>query len=102
MYVKIKRVYERPDKEDGKRILVCRIWPRGLTKARANVDLWLKDIAPSTGLRKWFSHNPDKWTEFKTRYRAEFKRNDEQLAFLKKEIKKGMVTLVHGAKDKEH
>ena len=102
MHIKIKRVYERPDKEDGTRILVDRLWPRGLTKAKASVDLWLKDIAPSTELRKWFGHDPDKWAEFKTRYRAELKENDEQVALLKGEIEKGAVTLVYGAKDEEH
>ena len=68
MDIKIKRVYEQPDKNDGMRILVDRLWPRGLTKEKAGVDLWLKDIAPSTELRKWFNHDPDKWDEFKKRY----------------------------------
>lgn len=102
MKIKIKRVYERPDKEDGVRILVDRLWPRGLTKAKASIDLWLKDVAPSTELRKWFGHDPDKWTEFKTRYRAELRENDEQVKLLKAEKAKGMVTLVYGAKDEEH
>lgn len=102
MNTKIKRVYERPDKEDGVRILVDRLWPRGLTKAKASVDLWLKDVAPSTELRKWFGHDPAKWTEFKTRYRAELRENDEQVKLLKAEIAKGKVTLVYGAKDEEH
>lgn len=102
MNTKIKRVYERPDKEDGVRILVDRLWPRGLTKAKASVDLWLKDVAPSTELRKWFGHDPAKWTEFKTRYRAELRENDEQVKLLKAEIAKGTVTLVYGAKDEEH
>lgn len=102
MEVKIKRVYEHPEKEDGTRILVDRLWPRGLTKAKAALDLWLKEIAPSTELRKWFGHDPDKWTEFKSRYRAELKKNDEPLTLLKKQIEKGAVTLVYGAKDEEH
>jgi uncharacterized protein YeaO (DUF488 family) len=102
MSTKIKRVYELPDKEDGVRILVDRLWPRGLTKAKASVDLWLKDVAPSTELRKWFGHDPAKWTEFKTRYRAELRENDEQVKLLKGEIAKGMVTLVYGARDEEH
>ena len=102
MHIKIKRVYEQPDKADGTRILVDRLWPRGLTKAKASVDLWLKAIAPSTELRKWFGHEPGKWAEFKTRYRAELKENDEQVAILKGEIEKGTVTLVYGAKDEEH
>jgi uncharacterized protein YeaO (DUF488 family) len=102
MHVKIKRVYEKPDKADGARILVDRLWPRGLTKAKARVHLWLKDIAPSAELRKWFGHDPDKWVEFKKRYHAELKKNGAQVALLKEEIKKGVVTLVYGAKDEEH
>ncbi len=102
MVVKIKRVYEAAAKEDGTRILVDRLWPRGLTKEKARVDLWLKEIAPSTELRKWFAHDPAKWTEFQTRYKAELKNNAEQLALLKKEIAKGPATLLYGAKDQQH
>ncbi len=102
MNIRIKRVYERPDTEDGTRILVDRLWPRGLTKAKASVDLWLKDIAPSTELRKWFGHDPAKWAEFKTRYHAELQANDEQVALLQAEIAKRTVTLVYGAKDEAH
>lgn len=102
MKIKIKRVYEKPDKEDGKRILVDRLWPRGLTKEKASVDLWLKEIAPSTELRKWFSHDPDKWKEFQKRYHKELKENKEQVSLLKEQMKKGTVTLVYGAKDEEH
>jgi len=102
MDIKIKRVYEQPDKNDGMRILVDRLWPRGLTKEKAGVDLWLKDIAPSTELRKWFNHDPDKWDEFKKRYLIELKENTEQVWLLKQELEKGVVTLVYGAKDKEH
>jgi uncharacterized protein YeaO (DUF488 family) len=99
---RIKRVYEPPDKHDGRRILVDRLWPRGLTKEKAGIDLWLKDIAPSTELRKWFGHNPDRWEEFKERYLAELKDNSEQIQLLKQELDKGSVTLVYGAKDEEH
>ena len=88
--------------EDGKRILVDRLWPRGLTKAKAKVDLWLKDIAPSTTLRRWFGHEPSKWKEFKIRYAAELKRNNDQLSILKREVRASKVTLVYGAKDEEH
>ena len=102
MKIRIKRVYERPDKHDGRRILVDRLWPRGLTKEKANVDLWLKDIAPSTELRKWFGHDPGRWEEFKKRYLAELKGNSEQIRLLKQELEKGVVTLVYGAKDEEH
>ena len=89
MSVKIKRVYEPTERTDGKRILVDRLWPRGLTKARANLDLWLKDVAPSTSLRKWFGHEPAKWPEFRRRYRAELKKNSEQINRLKREVKRG-------------
>ena len=99
---RIKRVYELPDKHDGRRILVDRLWPRGLTKEKASIDLWLKDIAPSTELRKWFGHNPDRWEEFKERYLDELKGNSEQIQLLKQELDKGIVTLVYGAKDEEH
>ena len=102
MHVRIKRVYEQPDKVDGTRILVDRLWPRGLSKEKARVDLWLKDVAPSTELRKWFGHDPDKWPEFQTRYRAELRSNEEQLLLLKQEAAKGTATLVYGARDEKH
>jgi uncharacterized protein YeaO (DUF488 family) len=102
MKIKIKRVYEKPDKDDGIRILVDRLWPRGLTKEKAGVDLWLKDIAPSTELRKWFGHDPEKWEEFRKRYHHELKWDEEQVSLLKDQMKKGMVTLVYGAKDEKH
>jgi uncharacterized protein YeaO (DUF488 family) len=79
MEINLKRVYENPTKEDGIRVLVDRLWPRGLTKQKAKIDLWLKDIAPSTGLRKWFGHDPEKWKEFRKRYRKELKKNKEQI-----------------------
>ncbi len=102
MKIRIKRVYEQPDEHDGRRILVDRLWPRGLTKEKASIDLWLKDIAPSTKLRKWFSHNTDRWEEFKERYLAELRENSEQIRILKQALNKGIVTLVYGAKDEEH
>lgn len=102
MNVKIKRVYEQPGSGDGVRILIDRLWPRGLTKERASIDLWLKDIAPSTKLRQWFDHDPAKWEEFKQQYRGELKENDGQVRLLKQEMRKGAVTLVYGAKDTEH
>jgi len=102
MKIKIKRVYEKPEKDDGKRILVDRLWPRGLTKEKACIDLWLKGIAPSTELRKWFGHDPAKWKEFRKRYSDELKKNEEQVSLLKDQIKNGTVTLVYGAKDEEH
>jgi uncharacterized protein YeaO (DUF488 family) len=99
MRVKIKRVYEEPAADDGFRILVDRLWPRGLTKTRAKVDLWLRDIAPSTELRKWFGHDSAKWEEFQRRYHEELQQNPEQLEVLLNEIKKRPVTLLYGAKD---
>ncbi|HZY72820.1 MAG TPA: DUF488 domain-containing protein [Edaphobacter sp.] len=102
MKTPIKRVYDQPDKDDGSRVLVDRIWPRGLTKEKARVDLWLKEIAPSTELRKWFNHDPARWDEFRTRYNAELKKNSQQVALLKKKIAEGKVTLVYSAKDEQH
>ncbi len=102
MKIKIKRVYEKPEKEDSIRILVDRLWPRGLTKEKASIDLWLKDIAPSTELRKWFGHDPEKWKEFRKRYLHELKENEEQVSLLKDQMKNGMVTLVYGANDVWH
>ena len=102
MNITIKRVYETPSKEDGKRILIDRLWPRGLTKEKVQIDLWLKEIAPSTELRKWFGHDPSKWTEFKKRYITEIKKNTAVVAQLEEQLKKGKVTLVYGAKDEQH
>jgi uncharacterized protein YeaO (DUF488 family) len=102
MNIKIKRVYEQPDKQDGERILVDRLWPRGLTKEKAAVDLWLKEIAPSTELRKWFGHDPDKWKSFRGRYETEIRHNDDLVKVLKGKAKRRTVTLVYGARDEEH
>ena len=102
MSIKIKRVYEQPDREDGERILVDRLWPRGLTKEKAAVDLWLKEIAPSTELRKWFGHDPEKWKSFRGRYETEIRHNDDLVKVLKDKAKRGTVTLVYGARDQKH
>lgn len=102
MSVKLKRVYEEPLESDGTRILVDRLWPRGLTKEKAKVDFWLKEIAPSTELRKWFNHEPIKWPEFKKRYKAEIINNTDALSVLKKHLSNGKATIVYGAKDEEH
>ncbi len=102
MNIKIKRVYEKPDPKDGFRILVDRLWPRGLTKEKAAADLWLKDIAPSTELRKWFNHDAEKWKEFQKKYQQELKENKEAVSVLKEHLKQGPVTLLYGAKDEEH
>lgn len=99
----LKRIYEPYDKEDGYRILVDRLWPRGVSKEKAHLDLWLKEIAPSTELRKWFGHKTEKWEEFKKRYIEELKLNEEAVIQIKKILlKHRKVTLLFGAKDKEH
>jgi uncharacterized protein YeaO (DUF488 family) len=101
--IEIKRVYEKPAKADGWRVLVDRLWPRGMKKETARVDVWMKDVAPSTALRKWFGHEPEKWSEFRKRYRRELERKTELLAELKKMAKEhGTLTLLYGAKDEEH
>ena len=102
MELKLKRVYEAPSAEDGTRILVDRLWPRGLTKEKAQVDLWFKEVAPSSDLRRWFAHDPAKWPEFKARYKAELKNNAAQLALLKQAIARGTSTLLYGARNMEH
>jgi len=99
---KTKRAYDKPDKKDGFRVLVERLWPRGVTKQKAALDLWLKDVAPSPELRKWFSHDPEKWDEFRKRYRAELRKNKEALGLLEQKGEEGPVTLVYGSKDQEH
>lgn len=101
MAISIKRVYKPAIKSDGKRVLVDRLWPRGLTKVEAKVDVWLKEVAPSTELRKWFGHDPAKWTDFQKKYKAELKGNPA-LAELKVVAKGGAVTLVFAAKDEDH
>ncbi|HWK87116.1 MAG TPA: DUF488 domain-containing protein [Xanthobacteraceae bacterium] len=98
----IKRVYEKPAKGDGVRILVDRLWPRGVSKQKAAVDLWLKDIAPSADLRKWFGHDPERWTEFRRRYRAELKANKDAVKALRAELKVPRVTLLYAAHDADH
>lgn len=102
MPIHLKRVYEEKADDDGYRILVDRLWPRGLSKAKAGVDLWLKDIAPSTELRQWFDHDPAKWAEFQRRYRDELAGNAAVVATLRAHIKAGPVTLLYGARDTEH
>jgi uncharacterized protein YeaO (DUF488 family) len=100
--VQIKRVYEAASPADGTRVLVDRIWPRGLSKAHADVKLWLKDIAPSTDLRKWFGHDPELWPEFRTRYSAELANSDEAMTQLLDVVKHGHTTLVYAAHDDLH
>src|SRR3954468_23914569 len=100
--IRLKRAYEPPSKSDGQRILVERLWPRGLTKARAAIDQWLKDVAPSPELRKWFAHDPAKWKQFQQRYWKELKASDEAVNVLRTKSRKGTVTLVYAARDEEH
>ena len=102
MKIAIKRVYAKPVPSDGFRILVDRLWPRGLSKERATVDLWLKDIAPSTELRQWFQHDPAKWAEFQKRYKLELKSRGSELDVIKEKVLQGPVTLLYGAKDEAH
>lgn len=100
--IQMKRVYEEYSKEDGFRVLVDRLWPRGLTKERAHVDLWLKEIAPSQALRKWFGHEIEKWQQFLKRYREELTKNPGPLAELTKlQREHKMLTLLYGAKNEE-
>jgi uncharacterized protein YeaO (DUF488 family) len=100
--IALKRVYEAPSSADGMRILVDRLWPRGLAKKDAAVDLWCKEVAPSDGLRKWFGHDPERWAEFRRRYREELREQPEALRELKAAMRGRSVTLLFGAKDEEH
>jgi uncharacterized protein YeaO (DUF488 family) len=98
----IKRVYEPASPHDGRRILVDRLWPRGLSKKDLGDALWLKDVAPSAELRKWFGHKPERWTEFRKRYFAELRKNDGAVDVLRAQIKRGRTTLLYSAHDTEH
>jgi uncharacterized protein YeaO (DUF488 family) len=102
MSIGLKRAYDPPEKSDGYRVLVDRIWPRGVTKDDLEVDAWLKDLAPSTDLRKWFGHDPKKWDEFKRRYARELEPQAAALKQLVERARAGRVTLVFGAKDTLH
>jgi uncharacterized protein YeaO (DUF488 family) len=102
MALKVKRAYDAPENADGFRVLVDRIWPRGLTKTSARIDLWLKDIAPSAALRKWFGHDPTKWPEFRKRYFRELDEKPEAIAELENLLSKRRVTFVFSARDNEH
>ncbi len=100
--MRIKRIYEKVDKDDGIRVLVDRLWPRGITKVKAKIDYWMKDIAPSDGLRKWFNHKEERWQEFKIRYFEELKDKKYGLNQLNKLGKAKTITLLYGAKDTEN
>jgi uncharacterized protein YeaO (DUF488 family) len=100
--IQLKRAYEPPAAVDGLRILVERLWPRGLTRQKARIDLWLKDLAPSAELRKWFGHDPARWQEFRKRYWAELKTRGDLLTLLRWRADEGPVTFVYAAADVEH
>lgn len=100
--LKLKRAYDPPSAADGKRILIDRLWPRGLKKADAAIDEWMKDVAPTTGLRKWFGHDPARWPEFRRRYLKELDQHSEQLNRLRALAQQGTVTLVYAAHDEAH
>jgi len=100
--LRVKRIYDPVSPSDGRRILIDRFWPRGIKKADAAIDEWLKDIAPSADLRKWFAHDPVKWHEFEKRYRAELKGKADLVERLRKEAEKKTVTLLFSARDAEH
>jgi uncharacterized protein YeaO (DUF488 family) len=100
--LKIKRIYEGATSDDGKRILVDRLWPRGIKKSEVKIDEWLKEIAPSSELRKWFAHDPSKWQLFQKKYAHELEGQTDLVHWLRKESEKDTVTLVYSAKDSEH
>jgi len=101
--IKIKRAYEPSSEDDGFRILVDKLWPRGISKEKAHLNLWMKEIAPSTELRKWFSHDPEKWKEFQNKYKQELKEKKDSIAKIKDiEKENSAVTLVYSTKDKNH
>ena len=100
--VKLKRAYEQPESEDGVRLLVDRLWPRGVKKEDGAIDKWMKELAPSTELRKWFGHDPDRWEEFRERYAKEVNEHPDQLKQLRALARKGAITLVYSAHDEEH
>ena len=100
--IAIKRAYESPGDDDGRRVLVDRLWPRGVAKHDARLTLWLKEVAPSSTLRRWFGHDPARWAEFVRRYRAELERNGEAVARLRGMAAAGKLTLIYGARDPVH
>jgi uncharacterized protein YeaO (DUF488 family) len=100
--IRLKRVYDQPAEADGARVLVERLWPRGISKERASLDAWLKDLAPSSELRKWFRHDPAKWAEFRQFYRAELRANPEGVKQLRALLRQGRVTFVYAASDPAH
>ena len=100
--IQLKRAYEAPEASDGKRILVERLWPRGVSKSEAAIDCWMKEIAPSTELRKWYNHELDRWGDFQEKYKAELTQNLDAVSQLEQLCKHGKVTFVYAAKDEQH
>jgi len=100
--VRLKRAYEAPASVDGTRVLVDRLWPRGVKKENAGIDEWMKEIAPSTELRKWFAHDPERWPEFRRRYRTEIRTHSGELRHLRELARKGNLTLIYAARDEAH
>ncbi|MEQ1792638.1 MAG: DUF488 family protein [Nitrospira sp.] len=99
--IAIKRIYEPVDEGDGYRILVDRLWPRGISKAAAHIDLWLRDLGPSTELRRWFDHDPARWTEFSVRYRTELQEQEALIEIIRQRAQAGPVMLLYAARDEE-
>lgn len=102
MKIQVKRIYEKKSPQDGVRVLVDRVWPRGVKKEAAGIALWHKEIAPSASLRKWFGHDPSRWTEFKKKYRQELESNEDEVERLKKVMGNDCATLLYGARDEAH
>ncbi len=102
MSIRLKRVYAAPGPHDGFRILVDRLWPRGVSRRAAHMDLWLKEVAPSTSLRQWFGHDPAKWADFRDRYYSELDSNPGAVEQLNEQVRRGVVTLVYAARDTEY
>jgi uncharacterized protein YeaO (DUF488 family) len=100
--IRLKRAYERPSSDDGIRVLVDRLWPRGMRKEDAAIDHWLKELAPSTELRRWFAHDPERWEEFRRRYRDELSAHAERLEELRATARERRLTLVYSARDERH
>ncbi len=99
LMIKIKRIYDPPQKDDGTRILVDHLWPRGIRKEEAKIDYWAKNIAPSSELRKWFNHDPEKWQEFKRKYFIELSKEPQEIEKIKQNLKSGDIALIYSAKD---
>jgi uncharacterized protein YeaO (DUF488 family) len=102
MSVRLKRAYEQPASSDGYRVLVDRLWPRGVRREEARLDEWAKELAPSAALRRWFAHDPARFAEFRRRYTAELAAHEEKLGELRRRARNGTLTLVYGARDEEH